>query len=296
MTGINNVGQQGLSYIDQLKSLQEANKPEKTTGGKNELKQEDFLALLTKQLSQQDPSKPVENDQMIAQMASFATVDGIGKMNKQFDSLNTSMTSNQALQASSLVGRDVLVPGAKGLKEADKGMAAMVKLPKAINSLLVRVENEQGQLIRTLNVGAKPAGDSRVEWDGKDDKGNPTIEYNRIMDKKPGGKQRRIRNYFDIYARKYLGERQNNSDRVFQSLPQDASSKFNLRLREWVLRAGIPKHITFHCAKDSFAMYHIIHKEVGVFQLSGLLNHTDIRSSMHYYDLCAPELKKKLIG
>ena len=141
---------------------------------------------------------------------------------------------------------------------------------------------------------------NKLTWgeiiEGKDDKGNPTIEYNRIMDKKPGGKQRRIRNYFDIYARKYLGERQNNSDRVFQSLPQDASSKFNLKLREWVLRAGIPKHITFHCAKDSFAMYHIIHKEVSVFQLSVLLNHTDIRSSMHYYDLCAPELKKKQIG
>ena len=141
---------------------------------------------------------------------------------------------------------------------------------------------------------------NKLTWgeivEDKDDKGNPTIEYNRIMDKKPNGKQRRIRNYFDIYAKKYLGERQNDSDKVFSSLPKDASSKFNLKLREWILRAGISKHITFHCAKDSFAMYHIIHKEVGVFQLSGLLNHTDIRSSMHYYDLCAPELKKKLVG
>ena len=141
---------------------------------------------------------------------------------------------------------------------------------------------------------------NKLTWgeivEDKDDKGNPTIEYNRIMDKKSNGKQRRIRNYFDIYAKKYLGERQNDSDKVFPSLPKDASSKFNLKLREWILRAGISKHITFHCAKDSFAMYHIIHKEVGVFQLSGLLNHTDIRSSMHYYDLCAPELKKKLVG
>tara|TARA_R110002153_G_scaffold274119_1_gene447224 strand:- start:4137 stop:5288 length:1152 start_codon:yes stop_codon:yes gene_type:complete len=141
---------------------------------------------------------------------------------------------------------------------------------------------------------------NKLTWgeivEDKDDKGNPTIEYNRIMDKKPNGKQRRIRNYFDIYAKKYLGERQNDSDKVFPSLPKDASSKFNLKLREWILRAGISKHITFHCAKDSFAMYHIIHKEVGVFQLSGLLNHTDIRSSMNYYDLCAPELKKKLVG
>ncbi|ASI88667.1 MULTISPECIES: flagellar hook assembly protein FlgD [Vibrio] len=172
MAGINNVGQGSLSYIDQLKKLQEQSKPEETTG-KQDLKQEDFLSLLTKQLAQQDPFKPVSNDQMIAQMASFATVDGIGKMNTQFESLNSSMTSNQALQASSLVGRDVLVPGAAGVKGADAGMAAMVKLPQSMDNVFVRVENEMGQLVRTFDVGAKPGGDARVEWDGKDDQGNP---------------------------------------------------------------------------------------------------------------------------
>ncbi|WP_234495418.1 flagellar hook assembly protein FlgD [Vibrio maritimus] len=172
MAGINNVGQGSLSYLDQLKNLQEQNKAAETTG-KQDLKQEDFLSLLTKQLSQQDPFKPVSNDQMIAQMASFATVDGIGKMNTQFENLNSSMTSNQALQASSLVGRDVLVPGAAGIKQADAGMAAMVKLPQSMDNLFVRVENEMGQLVRTFDVGAQPGGDARVEWDGKDDQGNP---------------------------------------------------------------------------------------------------------------------------
>ncbi|CAH0540888.1 flagellar hook assembly protein FlgD [Vibrio marisflavi] len=172
MAGIDNLGQSGLSYIDQLKSLQDKNKPDETTG-KQDLKQEDFLSLLTKQLSQQDPFKPVSNDQMIAQMASFATVDGIGKMNTQFENLNASMTSNQALQASTLVGRDVLVPGAAGVKQANDGMAAMVKLPQSINNLMVRVENEAGQLVRTFDVGSKPPGDSRIEWDGNDDNGNP---------------------------------------------------------------------------------------------------------------------------
>lgn len=173
MAGINNTvqGQNSLSYIDQLKSLQEKNKPTETTG-KQDLKQEDFLSLLTKQLAQQDPFKPVGNDQMIAQMASFATVDGIGKMNSQFESLNSSMTSNQALQASSLVGRDVLVPGAAGIKNADASMAAMVKLPQSLDNVMVRVENEAGQLVRTFDLGSKTAGDSRIEWDGKDQSGN----------------------------------------------------------------------------------------------------------------------------
>lgn len=176
---INNVGQSGLSYIDQLKNLQEQNKPDETTG-KQELKQDDFLSLLTKQLAQQDPFKPVSNDEMIAQMASFATVDGINKMNGQFENLNSSMTSNQALQASSLVGRDVLVPGAAGIKASGSGMPAMVKLPESVDNLIVRVENEFGQLVRTFEAGATPAGDARVEWDGNDDNGNamPAGKYN----------------------------------------------------------------------------------------------------------------------
>ncbi|SIN75179.1 flagellar hook assembly protein FlgD [Salinivibrio sp. ES.052] len=179
MAGIDGTGSSnGLSYIDQLKAQQEKKLQESqdTTTGKQALEQEDFLSLLTKQLSQQDPFKPVDNDKMISQMASFATVEGIGKMNNQFDSFNESITSNQALQASSLVGRDVLVPGSTGVKGEAGGVAGMVKLPRALDNVSVRVENEQGQLLRTFSMGAKPPGDHRVEWDGLDDSGNPMPE------------------------------------------------------------------------------------------------------------------------
>jgi len=178
MTGITGTGQSNLSYLDQLKGMQEKKLQESQSKvtGQNELKQEDFLSLLTKQLAQQDPFKPVGNDQMIAQMASFATVDGITQMNEQFGSLNSAMTSNQALQASSLVGRDVLIPSTTGVKQADGGITGMVKLPQALNNTLVRVENEQGQLIKTFDLGAKPPGEHRLEWDGTDEKGNQLPE------------------------------------------------------------------------------------------------------------------------
>ena len=45
--------------------------PEKNDGA---LTQSDFFALLTQQLAYQDPTKPVENDQMIAQMTNFTMV------------------------------------------------------------------------------------------------------------------------------------------------------------------------------------------------------------------------------
>lgn len=74
-------------------------------GSEQNLSQEDFFALLTEQLSNQDPTKPVDNDQMVSQMTQFTTADGISKLNEKFESFATSMTSNQALQASSLIGQ-----------------------------------------------------------------------------------------------------------------------------------------------------------------------------------------------
>ena len=49
-------------------------------GSEQNLSQEDFFALLTEQLSNQDPTKPVDNDQMVSQMTQFTTADGIAKL------------------------------------------------------------------------------------------------------------------------------------------------------------------------------------------------------------------------
>jgi flagellar basal-body rod modification protein FlgD len=52
-------------------------KPHKTT-----LDQSDFLALMSAQLKNQDPTKPVDNTEYVAQMAQFSTVNGITETNR----------------------------------------------------------------------------------------------------------------------------------------------------------------------------------------------------------------------
>ena len=84
------------------------------TDGNGALTQSDFFALLTQQLAYQDPTKPVENDQMIAQMTSFTMADGISSLNNNFKDFAAGMNSNQALQASSLVGRTIAAADASG--------------------------------------------------------------------------------------------------------------------------------------------------------------------------------------
>lgn len=85
-----------------------------TTTPKKELDQASFMKLLTMQLSYQDPFKPVDNAQMLSQMASMSTSEGISSLSTQMGKLNDQMISSQALQASSLVGQNVLLQGNTG--------------------------------------------------------------------------------------------------------------------------------------------------------------------------------------
>lgn len=132
------------------------------------LTQEDFFALLTQQLAFQDPTKPVENDQMIAQMTNFTMADGIGSLNKSFKDFAQSMTSNQALQASSLVGRSVLTRSDEIVFTGESLSRGSIELDKPASLMQVRIENEKGELVRSFSVENPKTGKNDFVWDGTD--------------------------------------------------------------------------------------------------------------------------------
>ena len=139
--------------------------PDKNNGA---LTQSDFFALLTQQLAYQDPTKPVENDQMIAQMTNFTMADGIGSLNERFKGFADSMTSNQALQASSLVGRSVLTQSEDIVFTGDTLSRGTIELEKPATMMKVRIENDAGELIRSFSVENPKTGKNDFVWDGTD--------------------------------------------------------------------------------------------------------------------------------
>jgi len=131
------------------------------------LTQADFFALLTAELANQDPTKPVDNNEMISQMTAFSTTDGVQELNEQFTSFASSMTSSQALQASSLVGRSVLVEdNVFGMNEGEPVKGKIVTDEPASN-VNIYVENIAGEIIQTVPVGNIAEGGSTFIWDGQ---------------------------------------------------------------------------------------------------------------------------------
>lgn len=139
---------------------------------RKQLGQEDFLALLTTQLQYQDPFKPLENTEFIAQMAQFSSLDSQQQLLKSVTDLATSLTSNQALQASSMVGRTVLVPSDTAYLFSEGGMSGSASLTANAYRVQVQVTDAAGQLVHTEELGPKSAGNIDVWWNGNDASGN----------------------------------------------------------------------------------------------------------------------------
>ncbi|MCI1208702.1 MAG: flagellar hook assembly protein FlgD [Treponema sp.] len=70
------------------------------------LGKDDFLKLLLTQLSHQDPSSPMDNNQFIAQMAQFSSLEQMTNMNAGFEKMTTMMKTSDAMNA---VGKTVQI-------------------------------------------------------------------------------------------------------------------------------------------------------------------------------------------
>lgn len=155
--------------LQQLQGLGLANAP--TGVRKKELGQEEFLKLMVTQFKNQDPFKPLDNGEFLSQMAQFSQVTGLQDLNGKFDTLSSALNSNQAMQASGLLGRSALVAATHAPLGTSGGVTGAIDVPQSVGNVRVQVVGSGGQVVRTLELGPQSAGLADFRWDGLDDGG-----------------------------------------------------------------------------------------------------------------------------
>jgi flagellar basal-body rod modification protein FlgD len=133
---------------------------------KSQLGQDDFLRLMVTQLKNQDPLKPLESTEFLSQLAQFSTVSGVESLNTSFGTLASSLNSNQALQASGLVGNRVLAPGNSAMLGVTGDLEGAVDLPSSASAVAVDIIDASGATVRTINLGPQDLGLVHFNWDG----------------------------------------------------------------------------------------------------------------------------------
>jgi flagellar basal-body rod modification protein FlgD len=161
------------SSIDAITSINAAKTASTTSGklGQRSLGQEDFLRLMTAQMQFQDPFNPTDNTQMVAQMAQFSSLSGITEMTSTLKTLATRMGDAGTTDSVSWIGKSVLAETATATADAKGNVNGAVELDADSAKVTLEIRDADGNVARTVTMGAQSAGIVEYQWDGTTDAG-----------------------------------------------------------------------------------------------------------------------------
>ena len=133
----------------------------------NKMGKDEFLKLLTVQLANQDPTSPMKQEKMAAELAQFSQLEQLTNLNNKFDGLTKNQQVQDKFYGASFLGKEVVTSGSS-LKFEGEGSAAdiLFSLPKPADKLLVRVFDRSNNMVGEMwkeNIGR---GNQSVTWDG----------------------------------------------------------------------------------------------------------------------------------
>ncbi len=130
-----------------------------------------FLTLLTTQMKNQDPLKPMDSTEFVSQLASFSAVEQQIRSNDRLDDILGVLSGGTPAGLAEWIGKEVQA-AAKADYTGDPVEVGVTPVAEADRAQLV-VKNDFDQVVahRTVEPGA-----TSVTWDGLDDLGNALAE------------------------------------------------------------------------------------------------------------------------
>ena len=160
-----------MSSVDNNNSLNSIldklgiNKPKDTKKSSDTLGQDDFLKLMTTQLQNQDPFKPTDNTEMIAQMAQFSMVTGQTEMNESIKAISGQLSEFRIATAANMLGHSVLVSGNRAFPNEEGTVSGALDIPSTSTQTSVIYKSMNGDVIHTEELGPQQAGLLGFRWE-----------------------------------------------------------------------------------------------------------------------------------
>lgn len=161
-----------------------------TGGASGAMGRDAFLKLLVAQLRNQDPLKPQDSSQFVAELAQFSSLEQSMAMNDRLDMISLQNQGLANTQITALVGKVATVRGTMVTNPGTGiGVPVNFTLGADASKVTITVRNQAGQIVRTIDVGEKKAGLANVQWDGRNDEGivQPAGAYSLSISAKDEG-------------------------------------------------------------------------------------------------------------
>ncbi|MFN3407170.1 MAG: flagellar hook assembly protein FlgD [Caldimicrobium sp.] len=145
---------------------------------KKVLDKEAFMQLFITQLQFQDPMKPMENHEMALQLAAFNQVDQLFNLNEKFSQLVDLYKANEYTLLANLVGKQVKIEGNTIRVEGGNFLGGFFELTDPANVVNISIRDSQGRLIKNIPLYNLSPGIHKINWDAKDQSGQPVPDGN----------------------------------------------------------------------------------------------------------------------
>ena len=150
------------------------------TGSFQSLGKDDFLQLLVTKLQNQDPLKPMDDEDFIAQLAQFSSLEQMSNIAEAIAEANqlgyVQMQSLNNAMAAGFVGKDVKATYSGIYIEGDNSPRISYTMPNYAGEVKFTIKDEAGNVVATLTQEEVSPGSHTITWDGKDDLGNRVAE------------------------------------------------------------------------------------------------------------------------
>ncbi len=190
-----------MNTIDNTNVFQQINKANQAADATGKSKsQEDsdmFMKLMIAQMKNQDPTSPTDTEAFMGQISNMSQVESMNNLTNSITSMSQAMiTSQSALQASSMVGQNVLISTDKTLSDKDGGIKGALSLPGNTDNVRLTVTDSTGKVVDTVELGKYNAGNSDFKWQGPADKAGEQYSL-KAEAKLKDGSYERIDTYLD---------------------------------------------------------------------------------------------------
>ncbi|MCD6380439.1 hypothetical protein J7M07_08365 [bacterium] len=139
------------------------------------LKKDDFLTLLITQLSNQNPMKPMDNNELITQMTAFSSLEELGNIRDGVENTTMLTQSLNSAFSTTMIGKQVVVQG-DTLEINDGHVTEFGFYAPSSGNAEVKITNDMGEVVRELSVEVDKDGFMQVEWDLNDTNGDSVLD------------------------------------------------------------------------------------------------------------------------
>ncbi len=144
--------------------------------GDGTMDRDTFLTLLTTQLQNQDPTSPMDNQEFVAQLAQFTSLEQQMQMTTALEAVYMGIASMNNATMASLVGTEVVASGNEFLfDEESETVELHYDADAQASAATVSIYDANGHIVYTEELTSLEAGEGSFTWDGRDSNGD-TVE------------------------------------------------------------------------------------------------------------------------